>query len=361
MTAHPYSEHTLTLCEEVLSRNITDDGFTAGDSHFNDVWARDALYACWGVLETHQSWVKHTLSTLQDHMRDGQVPLRVGRQNMINVFLGLPTSHGPVYTNDKNNDIALDPNTLYIITAAKLVEKTPSLQEQYEDSVTNALEWLNRHETNQLLREGRYASWDDALKKQGASIYNNALYVAALRHASQAFEVDCADEARRVENRLVSVLWKETCFNAWRGREVCDVAGNLLAVYFNVGTRSQHESILSYLEEKQGLRDDTFLKTNYPSYHVTDTYLPFYLLGMHDYHDRGPYWTWITALEHLARSRVNENKSDVSNAERLDEWIQSNEVIPEVLDEDLSPMKRFAYESETGFSWTAGLILAAYH
>ena len=359
MTSSPYSSKTLATCEDVLAANITKKGFTAGKSHFNDVWARDALYASWGVISSHPSWAENTLSTLQAHMQNGQVPLRVGRQNMVNVFLGLPTSHGPVYTNDKNKDVALDPNSLYVITAAKLVENKPSVKEIYEDSVSRALEWLARHETNELLTEGSYASWDDALKKQGVSLYNNVLYAAALRKASKAFDLTYSAKARRVEERITSALWNETYFNAWRGRKACDVAGNLLAVYFNVGSRSQHQTILSHVDDQQHAHKDSFLKTNYPSYHLTDTYLPFYLLGMQDYHDQGPYWTWITALEHLVRSRVNEDLSRVSNAKRLDEWIQDHGVIPEVLDQDLSPLKRLAYESETGFSWTAGLILAA--
>ncbi len=103
--------------DAILRKNATAHGFVAGATHFRDVWARDALFACWGALRAGMyDEVRRTLQTLGQQVRNGQVPLRYGRQSMRCVFLGLPTTIGPVYHNDKTNHAALDPNSLFLIT-----------------------------------------------------------------------------------------------------------------------------------------------------------------------------------------------------------------------------------------------------
>lgn len=345
-----YSETTLSLCQDILTANATPRGFTAGDSHFNDVWARDALYACWGADDID---VKRTLNALKDNMRDGQIPLRIGRKSMVRVFLGLPSPTGAVYTNDKSSAAAIDPNLLYVITAANRMKTSDDFS--YEASIDASLQWVKEHVDQDLIHEEPYTAWDDALKKRGATAYTNVLYAAALHHADHIVDHDDYQEtAQRVE-RALNTLWAGSYYQAWGERDVCDVAANLLAVYLNVGPTERHTVILSWLDRRQG--EDYLLRTNYPRYSWRDVYLPFYLVGMQDYHNSGPYWTWITALEGLARQRLNGSIGE--NAARLDDWVRKNGKVPEVLGSNRKPLNRLFYSSETGFTWTAGLILAA--
>jgi hypothetical protein len=276
---------------------------------------------------------------------------------MVNVFLGLPTTTGPLYTNDKSNTAAIDPNLLYIITVATFIRDNPDAPDRFAQSVEDALAWVERRADNILIEEAPYAAWDDALKKHGVTAYTNVLYAAALQTMSEAFdEPTYAERARVVERRLRSALWTGSYYKAWGERDVCDVAANLLAVLFDIGPAEHHRSILNFLDTEQRANNDVLYKTNYPSYPWHDTYLPFHLVGMSDYHNSGPYWTWITALETLARDQLQTTPGD--NADRLDTIIQDHGDIAEILNEHREPVRRVFYQSEQRFTWTAGLLLA---
>ncbi len=353
---------TPTNPKNVLEKNSGPHGIVAGSTHFNDVWARDALFSSWGALHSSLTEpVRTTLDILTKYQHNGQIPLRVGTKNIVLALVGKPGKQGPVYSNDKSSDPALDPNTLYIITLWRFAKNDPHYVRRHEENIRQALGWLETHEHNNLLREKPYCSWDDALRKKGASIYNNALYYAALIAAAIMLRDETLhDKAQRVRAQVQEELWNEEYYNAWEGKKVLDVAGNLLAIYTGLA-KGKEQTILESIMSAKKEAKDTLPKTNYPKYSFGDVYPPFYALGMADYHNSGPYWSWIAALEALVRAE--HGQKGIARA-LLDELKANNarsQGIWEIYDSEGQPIKRLAYTSEKDFSWTAGMMLLAEH
>lgn len=340
----------------VIKNNTTKHGITAGSTHFRDVWARDALYAGWGAINAEEyEGIKNTLTTLTAHIKDGQVPLRYGRKSMAKVFFGLPTSTGAVYGNDKTSDHALDLNSLYLITLEHYLEATQDQELKDTTKISAAADWLTKQQNNDgLLNEGKYASWDDALKKQAPSIYNNALGYAALQAAARMTDDERYETAAKKIKQASTQLYNGTYYDAWKDMRVMDVPGNLLAIHTGLADKKQTRSILEHLDAQKKQHGDELPKTNYPCYPAHTTYYPFYLVGMGDYHNQGPYWSWVAALEALVR----EDKQEALHA-TINDWVCKAGGIHEIYDGPGTPTKRLFYESERDFSWTAGLILAA--
>lgn len=357
LTSSPTNPKTL------LERNAGPHGILAGSTHFSDVWARDALFASWGALHTGLFAPVHTtLETLTRYQKDGQIPLRVGTKHIVLALLGKTGEQGPVYTNDKTQDPALDPNTLYIITLYRYaIKQHPHYARQRESNVREALAWLATHEENNLLRERPYASWDDAIKKKGASIYNNSLYYGALIAAAILLRDETLhDKAEQVREQADNELWNGEYYDAWQGKNVLDVAGNLLAIYTGMA-EGKEEKILDAIAKEKDALGHTLPKTNYPKYGLRDVYTPFYAIGMADYHNHGPYWSWIAALEALVRAQHGQKGLARALLDELKANNKRSEGIWEIYDEEGMPIKRLVYTSEKDFSWTAGMMLLAEH
>ena len=343
--------------KRVIKHNTTPNGITAGSTHFKDVWARDALYASWGAIKQGiLQGPRNTLTTLKKHTsKHGQIPLRVGRVSMKRVFLKLPTKVGSVYTNDKTSDPALDPNSLYLITLEKYLQAHKDEELRETKHISAVADWLvERADKDGLLTEGSYASWDDALKKNAPSIYNNALAYAALKAAARLTKNHRYKAAAKRIKQASKKLWSGEYYNAWIDMPVMDVAGNLLAIHTGLADTKETQSILRNLDSYKEQHQDKLPKTNYPRYPRKATYTPFYLVGMGDYHNQGPYWSWVAALEALVR----EDKREELHKE-IAAWVAQSGSIHEIYSQPGRATKRLFYESEKDFSWSAGLILAA--
>ena len=340
----------------VLQKNTTPQGIVAGSTHFNDVWARDALYASWGAINQELlQGPRNTLRTLKTYTsKHGQIPLRYGTTSMKRAFLHLPTKTGPVYGNDKTSDPAIDPNSLYLITLEQYLDK--HLDEELRDAkhIQQVADWL-LEQTNQdgLVDEGSYASWDDALKKNAPSIYNNALAYAALKAAARLTKTSRYKAAAKRIQQSSKQLYNGKYYDAWIDMPVLDVAGNLLAIHTGLANKQETTHILEALDKHKQANNDQLPKTNYPRYPRKATYTPFYLVGMSDYHNSGPYWSWIAALEALVRE---DKREEILTT--LNNWTDLAGGIHEIYSKPGKPTKRLFYQSEKDFSWTAGLILA---
>lgn len=349
---------------QTINTNTYEQGIAAGSSHFKDVWARDALYASWGELAAGSTQgAENTLTTLLEHKsEDGQIPLRVGRKNMILVFMGLPSPQGAVYDNDKSSSPALDPNCLFVITEKRYYDATGN-RTSSDDELKEIMNWLERQDTdgNTLLNEGTYASWDDAIKKKGESIYSNACYYGALQAAhSLTQETQYLEQAERLRDQINQTLWTGEYYLAWEDMNVLDIPGNLLAAHLNVSTPKQTTQLLQSIKQRKDVRGDLLPKTNYEHYPWTRIYFPFYFVGMDDYHNDGPYWTWVAALEAEVRARHGD-ASAIEIVDTLHTYIDEQGTIHEVYETPGVPVDRIFYDSEQDFSWTAGLLILAEH
>lgn len=340
-----------------IKHNTNKHGIVAGSTHFKDLWARDALYASWGALEEEiLEPVRKTLHTLKKHTSThGQIPLRYGRISMKRVFFKLPTKIGAVYGNDKTNDPAIDPNSLYLITLEKYLQHHTDETLRNTKHISAVADWiLERSDKDGLITEGKYASWDDALKKEAPSIYNNALAYAALKAAARMTKNKRYKAAAKRIKQSSKKLYNGTYYDAWIGMNVLDVAGNLLAIHTGLADTKETQSILEHLDECKNKHQHALAKTNYPRYPKSNVYTPFFFVGMGDYHNQGPYWSWISALEALVRE---DKREEIIRTLRT--WAQSSGSIHEIYSSPGKATNRLFYTSEKDFSWTAGIILSA--
>ncbi len=339
--------------------NCQKDGIHAGSTHFDALWARDALYASWGLIKRKQyDPVLHTLKTLADHQSaHGQIPLRVGQKHMLAKYLGLPAGGGARYDNDKGSAPALDSNLLFIITLARLVraQRKKILARNYEQHVVRAMAWLaTKKRKDGLLEEGHYASWDDALKKKGASIYHNALYYQALKDTGYLLEDRSYLARSQAVAKALDSLWNGKYYVAWTGMTQMDVAGNLLAAFFGVCPKQQEVQILASLARFKKAYTDELPRTNYPAYPKRYESLRMNLIRLGDYQNCKPYWLWIAALELLVRQQHDQNPTDLQKS--LKQWIALSGGYFELYEGRGKPLKRLLYTSERDFSWACGIL-----
>src|SRR5205807_5108288 len=124
----------------------------------------DSMFASLGALTlSDHEIVGKTLNHFLNNLReDGHVPLRIGTKNFVAQYLGLRTKKGVIHREDKLHNEVYDDNSLLLIIAEKY-EKL-SGKKLYRDKLANVLEWINNNETDGLLFEGPYGSWEDSLK-----------------------------------------------------------------------------------------------------------------------------------------------------------------------------------------------------
>lgn len=176
------------IAKKDLKLNYKEIGISAGQSHFNDIWARDAFFASFGsVAIKDYDITKKQIETFAQYQReDGLIPLRIGDRSIILKFIGIDFFSKPkaVYSQDKNNDPALDQNCLYIISSWNYIEKYGdwSTALKYYPNFKQAITWLDMQDTNKnnLVEEKNYANWADSLKTNGEVLYTNVCYYKAL-------------------------------------------------------------------------------------------------------------------------------------------------------------------------------------
>ena len=268
--------------KKLLHSTSTDKGFSAslGGLYDNEVWGRDGSIICLGVHRCEDSRLmessRTTLSTLKQMQSSlGQVPNRV-RIAPLSV-----------------NFYSLDASSWWIIAVTSYWRVTNDRKfiSEFWPSLKKAITWLKYRDTDGtgLLTSPPAADWmDSSLQRWGIVFYNNVLYYRALQciaEVAQALgeEEDESREAQRVKARMNILFWPETrvapdeWISGWNTKfyeEVvdshrvhylsflsfesydwnCDVAGNVLAILWDIADARQTERILQYISDS-GLAD----------------------------------------------------------------------------------------------------------
>ncbi|OIO65097.1 hypothetical protein AUJ68_04095 [Candidatus Woesearchaeota archaeon CG1_02_57_44] len=353
-------------------------GINAGAHQFADLWARDSCFASWGALAIGDTAiVQQNLLTFADAMRDDQVPLRIGARSMAITLtcaaLRLP-GRGPqgyAYSEDKLRHIPTDGNSLFIITAAALLDRKDHLTKDQRARIHAAMLRADRWNQRQcdragLIRETSYASWADAVRKRGAVLYTNVLYWKALTDlaslSSRLRDRQQADSYRRcaqkVQAGINARLWNGSYFSDWADasrRDIFSADGNLLAVWWGLATRRQATALLRYAEQQDIWTIPA--KTTDRPYRQQETSLLLRALGMGDYHSHAV-WPWLGALAALANQRAGNRRAALAILHTMAGTINTHGT-QEILDQDGIPLRRLLYRSEHPFAWTAGLFILA--
>jgi glycogen debranching enzyme len=334
-----------------LRSSYSNRGILAGSTHFNDLWARDACFACLGALELKDyDIVKRTLATLLRYQRkDGLLPFRVGDYNIFWKLWGIKIKKKvrPRYVDDKRRNLVLDSNSLVIILANEYVNKSKDLDfaKKYYPQLKKALDYYG----SDLVKELPYGNWCDSVPKKGRVLYTNVLYWKAIvaldelgKNIKSAEGLDLKADA--VKEKINRVFWNGLYFNDTDHNSVFATCGNLLALVFGLASSSQKNSTLKFVE-KNCLAGFT-IKTSHPEY--KECSFIDRLGGMCDYHNLR--WLWIACLYSLFKKEM---------LNRIADKINQHNMVYEVYEKNGRPVKRWFYKSEKNFSWSCGLFIYA--
>ena len=279
------------LPEDRFRKQYGKGGIYAGNGHFHDYWCRDSMFACFGALSLGDfEMVKTAVSGFLDALRpDGHVAMRIGSNNQVLRYLGLPTSYGVFHEQDKGKNDVFDSNSLLIIIADKYEEECGRTFDK--GKLQAVAGWQESNSRNGLLHEGKYASWDDSLKHTGARLYTNVCYYRAQLAAAKLF-LEPAYLPRAEQTKEKILQWWNGEFFVDGANPNCMVAGNLLAILWGITSPEQSVRILKHVAKRKSIVPPAgFWKPG-----RKDAFLPFFLIHLHDYHGMME-WAWLAAAE----------------------------------------------------------------
>lgn len=344
-------QQAINTAIKCLRSNYSKFGILAGKDHFNDLWTRDACFACFGALKLKDfDIVKTTLTTILKYQRsDGLLPFRVGDYNILLKLLGinLKKKIKPRYVDDKRRNEVKDSNSLTIILTNEYVKKSKDIDfaKRFYPKLKKALDYYK----NDLIKELPYGNWCDSVPKKGKVLYTNILFWKAIlaldelgRKIKHTEGLDL--KADIIKDKINKTFWNGIYFNDTDHDSIFATCGNLLSIMFGLASNSQKKMILKYLE-RHCLAGFT-VKSSYPKYKSAS--LIDSLGGMGDYHNLR--WLWIGCLYSLF------NKDMIN---KISNKINRYEMVYEVYDKSGKPINRLFYKSEVNFSWSAGLFIYA--
>jgi glycogen debranching enzyme len=269
----------------VLESCVTPLGLkaSAAPGGYEQVWTRDAVFVLLGICaaraERFVPALTTTLETLTQRQSElGYVPLNVDPA-------GRPSTA---------NAGSVDGNLLYVIGHEALHRTfgAAALIERHAEALERAMHWARCQDSDAdgLLESQEGADWADLLAYRGKVLYDNVLYVLALRAyaaldlpdaarllelaegaaerlnalhwvqtphglwenaTSPALQGEHAESRRLVE--LTSVqLWSRPYYLPWVGfrdyGDWCDVFGNSLAILSGVADEARTACILDHLD-----------------------------------------------------------------------------------------------------------------
>ncbi|MEK6898377.1 MAG: amylo-alpha-1,6-glucosidase [Nanoarchaeota archaeon] len=337
------------IAKRDLRKNYSEIGILAGTTHFNDLWARDAMFASLGVLELGDfGIVKKSLISLLDNQRDdGLFPNRIGI-NIILKFLwfGKKMQKKVSYLDDIGHSEVKDTNSLVIIIANEYVKKSgdADFAKKYFEKLKKAVKYYG----DDLVEETPYANWADTIPKKGKVLYTNVLYWKAIVSLGElAKKIRRKKEwvnGKKIKEKINKIFWNNEYYNDTDSSSVFASDGNVLAIIFNLATKKQKESILQSIRKFK--MEEFTLKQSHPEYEKSSMFSR--IMGMGDYHNL--MWLWTGCLYGLIKKEMLDKIADKIN--------EFNGVY-EIYELDGKPVARFIYKSEKNFSWSAGLFIYA--
>jgi glycogen debranching enzyme len=408
MSGGPFADSTALIqaarseAMAVIRSNQTPAGLRAGNSAYPEVWARDAVISCLGLVAagvpTGLDLLRNSLKSLETWQSPlGRIPnhvIRAGPEAKLQadtMFAG-----------------AVDSSLWFIIGYCVLAQAVGDAEEvrQHWDSLNKAYCWLEYQDSNEcgLLEVHESMDWADLLANHYNSLLPNILWYWANKSMAQMARVISARDAqfsgraadiRFKINQLLWVgpeierdyAWTEAHRAEWLfSQRLVDAAlvarpyylpymafrdygdrfdslGNLLAVIFGVADERQSASILDYIVEA-GVAEPWPVKAFWPVISPGEKdwreYYRQYNLNLpHQYHNGGA-WPflggfYVAALVKVGRfSRAKEQLvrlAEMNRASRTESEWDFNEWFHGLSGRPMGHSRQ---------SWSAGMFLFAY-
>lgn len=355
----------------------TDIGIVAGPHHFVDLWARDSLFAVFGLTEKSEYLsFRQTIDTfIRFQRKDGLIPYRVMRsRSSIGKYLGKPTyrtTPKPNFYSHMSLGLVPDGGLMTIIASYEYISRSGDnvWAKKTYSSLVRAIDWYHARFGGALVKEWFQCEWADGVLKSGHTLYTNVLYTKALADmAMLSKKTGNAAASRLYTERYTSIkkrwhdaFWNGEYFSDWidyKRQDYFASHANFLAILFGLTTTEESKSILAYAKEHT-IHPITVYNT-YPAYPIWRIPLVQILGGVPDYHNRGVVWLQPGITFAIALFRSGQKKQAKTYLTQIASHIVKYNQVYEVYEaSNGEPVNRLLYRSEGPFAWSAGLFLWA--
>lgn len=364
----PDGQEKLTLC--------------AGLRNFREPWARDLSFASFGLVELNElQAARETLDVFFIYQRpSGQFPVKVHSTNIVDRYLhSYFKREQPVYMPLKpkyitaHNTISLDGNALLIIAALNYAHRAQDADfaQQHWSHLKRAALWLEQHASpeDNLLHQLPFADWADSIARQGRVLYTNVLYWKALEDLAAAAPRYGTEEdigyfeakAQRVRGSMNDHFWREDLgyYVTSQHFDNLSSSGNLMAIAWDLTTPDQAHAILDNME-RFNMANPVPTKVVHRAYPNRFIALENRLGGIGYYHTYAA-WLWLGAWHVIALARMDRLAEAETLLYRISKVIVRDGVVHESYAPDGQYISTRWYTSEAPFSWSAGMVVYAYH
>lgn len=354
----------------------------AGLRNFREPWARDISFASFGLIELDElKAARETLETFFLHQRpSGQLPVKVHSTSILDRYLhSYFKREQPIFMPLKpkyltaHNTVSLDGNALLVVAALNYINRTQDAdfaQTHWLD-LKRAVIWLEEHasEEDSLLHQSPFADWADSIARQGRVLYTNVVYWKALQDMALAaprygtegdahyFEI----KANQIKRSINNHFWRAD-LGYYVTNQVFDnlsSSGNLMAIAWELTTPQQAHAILDNME-RFNMANPTPTQVVHRAYPDRFIALENRLGGIGHYHTYAA-WLWLGAWHVIALARSDRLEEAETLLYRLSKIIVRDGVVHEVYAPDGRYLSTRWYTSEAPFSWSAGMVIYAYH
>jgi len=370
-----------------LERRGLDNGhektvLCAGIRNFREPWARDFGFASYGLMELEEfQAAKETLEVfLLNQRRSGQFPVKVHSTSVLDRYLhSLFSKEQPIHRPIKpkhitaHKTISLDGNALLVIAALHYADRSGDDEfiKEHWSAIKQAIKWLDSHASpiDGLLVQEKYADWADSVARGGKVLYPNVLYWkasfdmarAATKYGFDFDELHFTTKADHLEHAICNHFWREDLGYFVTSQELSQLSsdGNLLAVAWNLATPQQANSILDKMRDL-GMDSPVPTKVAQPAYPNNLIAIENRLAGIGNYHTTGA-WLWLGAWHIIALLQAGRHTEAETLLKRVSNAIVRDGAVHEVYASDGHHLSTFFYTSEAPLTWSAGMVVYAYH
>jgi len=354
----------------------------AGLRNFREPWARDLGFASFGLVELkeHQAAREAFEVFLINQRPTGQFPVKIHSTNFVDRYIhSLFKREQPNYIPIRpkyitaHNTISLDGNALLVVAMLNYAARTgdDDFIRTHWTALTRAIIWLEDHALadDGLLHQGAFADWADSIARRGRVLYTNVIYWKALEALAQAAPLYGRDKDRDYFKNKAHQLKASINDYFWRPdlgyyvtNQVFDnlsSGGNLLAIAWELTTPEQAHAILDNMNQFNMAKPvpTQVVHRAYPRRFIA---IENRLGGIANYHTSAA-WLWLGAWHTIALARMKRMAEAEILLYRISKVIFRDGAVHEVYAPDGHYLSTFWYTSEAPLTWSAGMVVYAYH
>lgn len=354
----------------------------AGSRNFREPWARDFGFASFGLVELGEfQAVRETLEVfLLNQKSSGQFPVKVHSTNFVDRYLhSLFKRQQPISAPIKpkyitaHNTISPDGNALLIIALLNYAQRSgdANFARQHWEALKRAVFWFEEQEkeADGLIHQPPYADWADSVARSGRVLYTNVLYWKAMRDLADAAQRYGMTEDQPYLQRKAEKIKASINAHFWRANlgyyitsqyfDNLSSSGNLLAVSWGLAAPAQAHSIL---DKMNGFDMANPVPTQVVHRAYPDKFIAIEnrLGGIANYHTSAA-WLWLGAWHVIALTRMERLDEARALLRRIARVIVRDGAVHEVYAPDGNYLSTFWYTSEAPLTWSAGMVVYAYH